>query len=507
MDASKDHRTLLSGQPPDEQPPEARGEPVQSPEHVVTNVAAKPDEPEPPADGLVSGRPGSPPTAGRVSGRRGSPPADRDKPSWSWVGRTIGPNFGETDRFAEQELIGIGGMSTVVRAIDKDLRREVAIKVLSPELWASDLELERFITEARITGQLEHPYIVPVYEFGNGPRGGPFLCMRLVHGQTLEDALHEAGVARLETDKLADLLQIFVKVCEAVSFAHSRGVIHRDLKPSNVMISDFGRVYVLDWGVARSASPAPEKKRDSASDPPGSLVGTPCYMAPEQLRGLHDEVDERTDVFALGATLYQILTGQPPRLPESVRSILMGGGRFEIAPPEQVVHGAIIPAELSRIAQKAMSHDPGARYASVGDLRIEIERFLRGSWHLPRAHFTAGSTIVLEGEAGESAYIIVEGRCVAYRHDGEAEVTLREMGPGDVFGETAIFSKKPRSASVKALTDVVVMVVTSDILSNALGLNFWMGSFVKALADRFREVDERLRQLEQGERRRSLRPK
>jgi serine/threonine-protein kinase len=229
-------------------------------------------------------------------------------------------------------------------------------------------------------------------------------------------------------------------------------------------------------------------------------------MAPEQLRGSHDEIDERTDVFALGATLYQILTGQPPRLPESIRTILIGQGRYDIAPPETIVRGAQVPAELSRIALRAMSYEPSARYASVCDLCSDVERFLRGSWHLPRVHFAAGSTIVREGERGESAYIIVEGRCVACRRDGDAEVVLREMSPGDVFGETAVFSAKPRTASVKALTDVVLMVVTGDILSNALGLNSWMGTFVKVLAERFREVDERLRLLEQ-EHRRALGPR
>jgi serine/threonine-protein kinase len=433
------------------------------------------------------------------------------------VSRTEGPNFGETERFVERELIGIGGMSTVVRAFDKDLRREVAIKVLSPELASSDAEVERFTTEAHITGQLEHPYIVPVYEMASDARGSRFLAMKLVNGRTMEDAIQDAGAMRLDTDKLADMLQIFVKVCEAVSFAHSRGVIHRDLKPSNVMIGDFGQVYVLDWGVARSAPPVPESqskrvdlgagagRESSEPDPPGALVGTPYYMAPEQLRGLHGEVDERTDVFALGACLYQILTGQPPRLPESIRSILRGKGRFEIVPPEQVVGAATVPAELSRIAQKAMSHEPKARYASVNDLRADIERFLRGSWHLPRVHFSAGSIIVREGEPGDAAYIIVEGRCTACRSDGDSEVVLREMGAGDVFGETAIFAKKPRTASVKALTDVVLLVVTKENLSNALGLNFWMGSFVKALAERFRDVDERLRQMEQ-ERRRTSEP-
>jgi serine/threonine-protein kinase len=479
MGSKRDDRTLLSGRSP---PISNEPDPGAA---APTNAA---DEP----------RPGE-----EVRGEAG-------KPAWAWVSRTEGPNFGETERFVEKELLGTGGMSTVVRAFDKDLRREVAIKVLAPDLSATESEAERFATEARITGQLEHPYIVPVYEFGNDPRIGRFLCMRLVQGETLEDMLQSAGIARLETDRLADLLQIFIKVCEAVSFAHNRGIIHRDLKPSNVMVSDFGQVYVLDWGVARSAAcpaesrgarvEAANEEMDSKPDAPGALVGTPSYMAPEQLRGMHEEIDERTDVFALGATLYQILTGQPPRLPESIRSILMGQGRFEIVPPEQLVQGASVPAELSRIAQKAMAHEPAARYASVRDLRMEIERFLRGSWHLPRVHFAAGSTIVREGEPGDAAYIIVEGRCVAYRHDGEAEVVLREMSPGDVFGETAIFSNKPRTASVKALTDVRLMVVTGDTLSNALGLNFWMGTFVKALADRFRDVDERLRQLEQQKR-------
>jgi serine/threonine-protein kinase len=482
MGSKKNDRTLLSGHPP-------------------------PISDEPAGDSAPPGEPAANRTRPGHGGDAGQAP-------FAWLSRSEGPPFGENERFAEQALLGVGGMSTVVRALDKDLHREVAIKVLSPELSATDTETERFATEARITGQLEHPYIVPVYEFGNDPRVGRFLCMRLVQGETLEDMLHSAGVARLETDKLADLLQIFVKVCEAVAFAHSRGVIHRDLKPSNVMVSDFGQVYVLDWGVARSATLPPESggvhvegavhaEKKTAPDPPGALVGTPCYMAPEQLRGLHDEVDERTDVFALGATLYQILTGQPPRLPESLRSIFIGQGKFEIAPPEQLVQGATVPAELSRIALKAMSHEPSLRYPSVRDLQVEIERFLRGSWHLPRVHFPAGSTIVREGEPGEAAYIIVEGRCVAYRHDGDAEVILREMAPGDVFGETAIFSNKPRTASVKALTDMRLMVVTSEILSSALGLNFWMGSFVKALADRFRDVDERLRKLEQRERSRS----
>src|ERR1043166_8244014 len=123
------------------------------------------------------------------------------------------PAFSETQRFAEGSLLGTGGMSLVVRALDKDLRREVAIKVLAPELLQMDGEVERFITEARISGQLEHPYIVPVYEFGTTERGERFLCMKLVKGRTLEETLRQLGESRLDADQLGDLLQIFIKVC------------------------------------------------------------------------------------------------------------------------------------------------------------------------------------------------------------------------------------------------------------------------------------------------------
>jgi serine/threonine-protein kinase len=417
------------------------------------------------------------------------------------------PAFGETERFVEREVIGSGGMGSVVRAYDKELGREVAIKVLAPECAPDGPEATRFIEEAHITGQLEHPYIVPVYEFGTDQRGARFLAMRLVQGKTLEDAINDAGPSRLSPECLGDLLQILVKIADAISFAHSRGVIHRDLKPSNVMISDFGQVYVMDWGVARSAprsseSGANEAEGAKSSEPQGALIGTPSYMAPEQLRGDNDQVDERTDVFALGATLYQILTGQPPRLPHSVHAIVRSRTPVPIPAPEEVAQGGVVPAELSRIAQRAMSSDAADRYGSADEFKSDVERFLRGSWHLPRVRFAAGAVIVSEGEPGQSAYIITEGQCCAYRSGEGGETVLRQMGPGDVFGETAVFSKKPRTASVKAATDVELMVVTSDLLSNALGLNRWMGSFVRALAERFREVDERLRQLEHPTRRR-----
>jgi serine/threonine protein kinase len=406
---------------------------------------------------------------------------------------TPGPPTIDSERFVPRGVLGRGGSSVVIRALDRDIQREVAIKILAPELAEGTPEISRFGEEARIMGQLEHPNIVPVYEFGVDRRGQRFLCMRLIEGRTLEEALYRLGDSRLEPVRLAELLQVFVKTCDAASFAHSRGIIHRDLKPTNVMISDFGQVYVLDWGIARLVR-SPVTLADL--DPPGAFIGTACYMAPEQIKGLHEELDERTDVFALGGSLYQILTGQPPLTPEIVRAIWMRRPPPQITPPERLAPEGRVPPELSRIALRALSFDPASRHPSVLELKREVETFQRGSWDLPRSSLPADTVILTEGEPGRAAYVILKGQCSAYRVVGDTEVQLRVMGPGDVFGETAIISDKPRSASVKALTDVVLLVVTRELLSSSLGLNSWMGAFVKALADRFHEADERLRAYE-----------
>jgi serine/threonine-protein kinase len=409
----------------------------------------------------------------------------------------------ETDRYSNFRLISDkGGSGIVVRALDNDILREVAIKIF--HVGDDGSEIDRYAEEARINGQLEHPNIVPVYELGTDLRGRRFLCMKLVEGSTLDETLNRLGESRLAPTQLADLLQVFVKVCDAVSFAHSRRVIHRDLKPTNIMISDFGQVYVLDWGIARLRPPVIGEEgpgvrlgtgssEQSALDEQGSLVGTACYMAPEQLQGFHDTLDERTDVFALGATLYQILTGLPPLTAEIARAIWMRKTPPPIARPESLAPEAAVPVELSHIALRALSYDPEERYQSVAEFKHAVEWFQRGAWDMPRERFTAGGVIIVEGEPGDAAYVILEGQCMAYHVENGLEVALRTMGVGDVFGETAVFSQGPRSASVKAVTDVLLLVVTRDVLSRALGLNSWMGAFVRTLAERFREADERLR--------------
>jgi serine/threonine-protein kinase len=413
---------------------------------------------------------------------------------------------GALERYTDNGEVGRGGMGRVHSVLDKSLLREVALKVLRPELERQKRQVQRFIREAQLTSQLDHPNIVPIHELGRDVETGYYISMRLVKGKTLTEAVEQAGAQRLAPDRLVEFLEIFIKVCEAVSFAHSRGVIHRDLKPSNLMVGAFGQVYVMDWGVARlmpEHSSGPTRyvmvsgELDvSLDEEPGNIIGTPRYMPPEQIQGLHEQVDERSDVFALGATLYHVLTGRPPYTASSYYNTLLEALAGKVRPPEEVVGGDRVPPGLARIAMKAMAFKPDERYDSVVALQKDVERFLRGSWDQEIQRFPAGGRIVTEGEEGDVAYIILEGRCSVFTMAGDKKVVLRELVPGEVFAETAVFSAAVRTASVEAIDDVTVKVVSRETLTHGLGLSSWMGTFVKALAERFRDVDERLRRIE-----------
>lgn len=243
----------------------------------------------------------------------------------------------DTERYEIRERMARGGMGEVLRGRDTTLHREVVFKVMLPKFRGQKEATERFITEARVGGRLQHPGIVPVHDVGTFPDGRPFISMKLVHGRTLKELLDEeaAPSADEHIEKRQRLLSVFGRICQAVAYAHAQGVIHRDLKPQNVMVGKFGEVQVMDWGLAKVIA-QPDAK--NASDPgseteqlveadggahdthewdkqvtrAGDVMGTPAYMPPEQARGQHKLLDERVDVFALGAILCEILTGAPP---------------------------------------------------------------------------------------------------------------------------------------------------------------------------------------------------
>jgi serine/threonine-protein kinase len=283
----------------------------------------------------------------------------------------------------ERGILATGGMHVVLRAFDTTLEREVAVKRVLPEVEGNPTVIARLTDEARITSSLEHPSIPPVYDLGVDDRGVSFMCMKLLKGETLAEAIERAGPARLEPPRLTSLLESFVRACYAVSFAHGQCIVHRDIKPANVMICA-DRTYVIDWGVACRCAENAERGMAAPPDEDEMLCGTPSYMAPEQLWPRSDRVDVRTDVFGLGAVLYQILTGEPPH--EASRLVrMLARQAWEPVVPAEELGGGGVPPELSRIAVQAMARDPGDRHPSVASLAAEVASFLSRDTSTPSA--------------------------------------------------------------------------------------------------------------------------
>jgi serine/threonine protein kinase len=411
-------------------------------------------------------------------------------------------------RFQDRGQIALGGMGSVRRVYDTVLCREVAMKLSDPGDPAYGQTARRFTEEAQITGQLDHPNIVAVHDLGGGRDGeGIYFTMKLVEGETLTEYVARLHDSPYDQRFIERFLGIFLKICDALSFAHSRGVVHRDIKPDNVMVGSHGQVYLMDWGAsllgvpeARSeTSPRPVIVSDSAagsprdgSDEAGDIVGTFEYMAPEQAWGRTAEIGPRTDVFGLGGILYHLLTRGGPNAAPSAFEAHQRAQRAQAEPPESRAAWAALPPQLCRITMKALAKDPAERQDGVTELRDQIEEFLHGGGWFDTLTFDPGTPIVTQGDAADAAYIITEGNCEVFKGAGSERVLLRRLGPGDVFGETAVLTGEPRTASVVAVDRVTVKVVTEDALERELGQKSWSGAFVRALAERFRDVDEKL---------------
>lgn len=329
--------------------------------------------------------------------------------------------------FTARTLIDMGGMGAIIDVEEAQTGRSVALKVMHPDVMAVEEARERFYLEAKVMARLEHPNIVPLHVLKSDREGRPFYTMKKVEGQSLQQIISrlrrgdEETVARFPLDRL---VTAFYKVCDAIAFAHSKGVVHRDLKPANIMVGDFGEVMVMDWGLAKLLGKEEQEvtrvnldlDETEAQDGmevgaltisaaagaltrEGAVMGTPQYMAPEQATGRIADIDERSDVFALGGILYAILTLHPPFHGDDVRMILSKVVRGEVEPvkifgkPESVnrvfpltradfelVHcpSGSIPTGLSAVAMRALSPAAEKRYRDVPALQADVELWRTG---------------------------------------------------------------------------------------------------------------------------------
>jgi tetratricopeptide (TPR) repeat protein len=309
-------------------------------------------------------------------------------------------------RYVRVRLHATGGIGQVWLVHDEALGRDIALKELRPDR-AHDSELEaRFLNEARITGQLEHPAIVPIYELARRPGDDkPFYTMRFIKGRTLSTAVEDYHQRRRAgTDspvELQKLLGAFVSVCNALAYAHARGIVHRDLKGSNVVLGDYGEVMVLDWGLAKAGYSPPLSEHEKAppeprlppvavdasplATAPGAVIGTPAYMAPEQALGAVASIDARTDIYGLGAMLFEILTGRPPHVGSTALEVLERVVSHP-APHARIVLSAV-PAALDAVCARALAREPGKRYPTADALAEDVRRWLAGepvsAWREP----------------------------------------------------------------------------------------------------------------------------
>lgn len=284
-------------------------------------------------------------------------------------------------RYTFLGTVGEGAMGRVLLARDASLRRKVAYKAMSAEIAAHSTMASKFTAEAQITAQLDHPNIVPVYDL----EGDAAYTMKLIKGRTLEDliaetqACHDNGTLD-EEHSLQARLELFLRACDAMSYAHSRGVVHRDLKPENIMVGAFGELYVMDWGIAHVMNGEFDDKVELGGEPEAEgdlVIGTPGYMSPEQAEGHNERLDGRSDQYALGLILFELVTLRRAVTGKTPVAIVM---RHQDGDKEPLVHAynAPIPAEVAAIVHKATQKDPADRYENVKALADDIRRYLRG---------------------------------------------------------------------------------------------------------------------------------
>ncbi|HVX15625.1 MAG TPA: serine/threonine-protein kinase [Pirellulales bacterium] len=407
-----------------------------------------------------------------------------------------------------------GGLGEVYVAHDAELKREVALKRIRDTRLDTPENRARFILEAEVTGGLEHPGIVPVYSLGTSDDGRPFYAMRFIRGESLKEAIqqyHRANSAgRDEGERLLELRKLlarFIDVCNAIEYAHSRGVLHRDLKPANIMLGAYGETLVVDWGLAKPIGTAeqpvaigsvatdefasqstaradelgasrPAWTTGTAPTQMGAAIGTPAYMSPEQAAGSLDRIGVPSDVYSLGATLYCLLTGQAPFEDESLARVLERARRGDLRPPRTL--RPEIPAALEAICLKAMALEPADRYASPRALAEELERWLadepvaahRAEWHERLARWArrhrrgveaAAAALVLVSAISVVAALLVHSAKQQAEHERDAtRVALEAETAAKRQAHAALAAEREARLEARRALDNYVSMVTEE---------------------------------------------
>ena len=367
----------------------------------------------------------------------------------------LGAAAGDGQRFRVLRPHARGGLGAVFVALDTELHREVALKQILVKHADDPVSRQRFLLEAEVTGGLEHPGIVPVYGLGADADGRPFYAMRFIRGESLKEAIdrfHADETLRSDPGRrsleLRNLLKRFTDICNAIEYAHSRGVLHRDIKRANIVVGKHGETLVVDWGLAKPlgrAEPShlsgertlvPSSASGSASTLPGSALGTPAYMSPEQACMDLDRLGPRSDVYSLGATLYYLLTGRPAFEGDDLGAVIRKVQRGDLPAPRRL--DPAIDRALESVCLKSMALKPEDRYATSRALADDIERWTAdepvSAWREPlarrfrrwarrnRTAVSVAAASLLVAFVGLTAVIAVQNRANAALSDSNSRL-------------------------------------------------------------------------------------
>jgi serine/threonine-protein kinase len=411
------------------------------------------------------------------------------------------------DRYIRLYDLGQGSVGKVYAVFDTFLQRVVARKELNPDKLGDEDISRAFVNEIQLMGHLSHPGILPIYDASLNDKGEPAYVMGLADGRSLSTLLQvNPKTGNGVPLSLEQAVRILLKLSEALTYAHDRGILHLDLKPENIMVGDYGEVLIMDWGAARIydldrynghlqrySDRIDYIERRPERD--NLLIGTPMFMSPEQFYGDRQVLTPASDIFSVGLIAYQMLAGDYPFKAKTLEE-LTDKICHEAPPPVHKVN-TDVPHSLSRICEKMLAKNPADRYRSFADVGHAIGDYQRSAAGFPLVEFQPGEIIFNEGDAGDFVYVVVSGKVGITIAGPAGPKKIAELGDNEPFGELAALTGNDRTATAVALEKSLIRKIgKQEIAAEIEKLSPWVGSIVEALSRRFVEMNERVLALE-----------
>ncbi|NLD98320.1 MAG: protein kinase, partial [Fibrobacter sp.] len=403
------------------------------------------------------------------------------------------PTPSETkERYRIIGLLGKGKHTDIFNCFDEELNRIVALKQLRSDFATDRSIVKMFTNEARTLGFLEHPGIVTLYDMFIDETGAPAYTMELVKGNSLR------WECRNRT--MAQLLNIFIKLCETLAAAHASGVVHLDLNPENIMIGPYGEVVIIDWGSSRIFDDKPYKNYvqfiREAPDPPSydnysSFGAISKYNSPEQAAGDIQSLSPSSDIFSMGVILYEMMSGVVPFSGNNPQSLANQIQNCNALPLNEICSD--IPKHLSQICDKMMAKDPYDRYHSFNQVLNDLDHFQNSGQTFSKLTLHTGDVLFREGEQGDFAFIINSGTIEVSRIVNGMKVVLACLKRGEICGELALFTNEPRSATITALEETTISLLARESVEGELQkLSPWIQNMIYGLSKRFTKLNDYL---------------